>query len=36
MIVVQLDALDQLEIKIEALEKRIRAEFAPTPPLCAG
>ena len=31
MIVVQLDALDQLEIKIEALEKRIRAEIASTP-----
>jgi transposase len=31
MIVVQLDALDQLEVKIEILEKRIRAEIAPTP-----
>ncbi len=31
MIVVQLDALDQLEIKIEALEKRIRTEIACTP-----
>ena len=31
MIVVQLDALDQLESKIEALEKRIRTEIACTP-----
>jgi transposase len=31
MIVVQLDVLDQLELKIEALEKRIRAEIARTP-----
>lgn len=31
MIVVQLDTLDQLEVKIEALEKRIHAEIARTP-----
>jgi len=31
MIVVQLDALDQLDMKIDALEKRIRAEIARTP-----
>jgi transposase len=31
MIVVQLDALDQLDIKIDALERRIHAEIARTP-----